>query len=169
MEHTFIPVPDPFYPTSEELVERKLDLLQLKDGDVVVDLGCGDARALIAACQRADVTCMGYETLDDVYAEAQQKVADAGLSDRIVLHQQDYHNADLSQASALILYLSRNLLGVISRKLENELAAGARIVTHQFDVPAWRIEEKRTVKLSNGSSETIFLHVKQKPDNQVIR
>jgi cyclopropane fatty-acyl-phospholipid synthase-like methyltransferase len=37
----------PFNPTSNEAIQIALDLLELKDDDVLYDLGCGDGRLLI--------------------------------------------------------------------------------------------------------------------------
>ena len=37
----------PFNPTSTEAIQIALDLLELQDGDVLYDLGCGDGRLLI--------------------------------------------------------------------------------------------------------------------------
>jgi len=37
----------PFNPTSTEAIKIALDLLELKDNDVLYDLGCGDGRLLI--------------------------------------------------------------------------------------------------------------------------
>ena len=37
----------PFNPTSTEAIQIALDLLELKDDDVLYDLGCGDGRLLI--------------------------------------------------------------------------------------------------------------------------
>lgn len=42
----------PFNPTSDEACRIALvDLLQIKEGDILYDLGCGDARLLVYACQ----------------------------------------------------------------------------------------------------------------------
>jgi len=41
----------PFVPTPQEVVERMLELAQVKKGDVVYDLGSGDGRILIAAAR----------------------------------------------------------------------------------------------------------------------
>ena len=37
----------PFNPTSTEAIKIALDLLELKDNDILYDLGCGDGRLLI--------------------------------------------------------------------------------------------------------------------------
>lgn len=39
----------PFNPTGDVCINWALEMLQLGEGDIVYDLGCGDARFLIAA------------------------------------------------------------------------------------------------------------------------
>lgn len=160
MHNIFISDPDPFVITSPELNQAKLELLDLKKGELVGDLGCGDASALIAACEYADVFGVGYENRPEVYDLAIKKIEAAGLSDRITIHQGDFMDADLSSVNALIIYLTRGMLGNLSLKMENELPAGARIATHSFDVPGWEITAQREVIQKDGSLETVYLHKK---------
>lgn len=159
--HTFIYENDPYYSTSTELITKKLELLQLKDGDHLVDLGCGHCEALISASSIADITCEGYEILPEVVEKANNDITNANLINKIQVHQKDFIEADLSKTTALIIYLTRSGLGHLSLKLENELPKGARIVTHQFDIPAWEAEEKIEFILSNGAVEMIYIY-KQK-------
>lgn len=57
----------PFNPTCEEAQSKAIDLLGLKNGDVLFDLGCGDARLLMkAATEVPGLLCVGVE-LDPVY------------------------------------------------------------------------------------------------------
>lgn len=39
----------PFTPSGAGVLTHALDLLQLKESDILVDLGCGDARLLVHA------------------------------------------------------------------------------------------------------------------------
>ena len=50
----------PYVPTHRQQVEQALDLLDLKKGDTVVDLGSGDGVFLKAAAKRG-LTAYGYE------------------------------------------------------------------------------------------------------------
>lgn len=65
----------PFNPSSDQVQEKALDLLQLTDGDVFFDLGCGDGRLLCSAAVRCPgLKCVGVE-IDSVFVDrARQRV-----------------------------------------------------------------------------------------------
>jgi SAM-dependent methyltransferase len=50
----------PFLPTLRPQIKLALDLLDLKPGETMLELGCGDGRVLIAAAQRG-LNAVGYE------------------------------------------------------------------------------------------------------------
>ncbi|MGE5818315.1 MAG: SAM-dependent methyltransferase, partial [Deltaproteobacteria bacterium] len=51
----------PYVPTPQEVVERMLELAQVKKGDVVYDLGSGDGRIVITAAKKYGVKAIGFE------------------------------------------------------------------------------------------------------------
>ncbi len=51
----------PYYPTPETIVERMLDLGQLKAGEKMFDLGSGDGRIVIMAAQQYHADATGVE------------------------------------------------------------------------------------------------------------
>lgn len=57
----------PFNPTCDQAIESALELLKLKDNDVLFDLGCGDARMLLySAEQTPGLKCVGID-LDPIF------------------------------------------------------------------------------------------------------
>ncbi len=53
--------------------------LQLTSGDVLYELGCGDARFLIAAAKRHDVRGVGVEYSSELVKRAERNVEDHGV------------------------------------------------------------------------------------------
>src|SRR5262245_9349559 len=51
----------PYVPTPQDVVERMLELAQVKKGDVVYDLGSGDGRIVITAAKKYGVKAIGFE------------------------------------------------------------------------------------------------------------
>ena len=160
MQYSFLGANESYVLTPEDVMQRKLELLDLKDGDCLCDLGCGDARSLIMGCTFAKIRGIGYDILPEAVAISKRRVQEAGLVDQIDIRQQDLYQADLCDVDALVLYFNRGILGSISLKLENELPLGARIVTHQFDLPAWTAEIEEDFIQSDGCVEKIYLYRK---------
>jgi hypothetical protein len=83
----------PFNPSSDTSIALALGILNLQDGDVLFDLGCGDGRILIRAVQsRQDCRCVGIE-INDVFATRAQEAIRQQLSleeqRRIEIRRQD--------------------------------------------------------------------------------
>lgn len=57
----------PFNPSSDNIQIMAMDMLKLKENDVLFDIGCGDGRILIAAVKRFEgLQCVGVE-IDPVF------------------------------------------------------------------------------------------------------
>ena len=66
-------------PTPDALVERMLDMAQVKAGDVVVDLGSGDGKIAIAAAKRG-AKARGIEFNRDMVALSRRKAPARGAA-----------------------------------------------------------------------------------------
>lgn len=149
---------EPYVLTTDELVRFKLNLLDLKEGEELIDLGCGNAQVLVEAAKMKKIKGIGYELLPEAVSDALKNISDNDLHDQIEIITSNFNEADVSNADAIILYLTRFSLGEISLKLENELKPGARIVTHDFDIPAWKEEEKHEFKDAKGAMRQVYLY-----------
>ncbi|HEY8166349.1 MAG TPA: cyclopropane-fatty-acyl-phospholipid synthase family protein [Gemmatimonadaceae bacterium] len=89
-----------YYPTGTEDLdtaqELKLDLicrkLRLKPGERLLDIGCGWGALVIFAAQRYGVTALGVTLSKEQHALATERVAEAGLQDRVTIRLQDYRD-----------------------------------------------------------------------------
>src|SRR5262249_46652098 len=50
-----------YWPTPQNVVDKMLELAEVKKGDLVYDLGCGDARILVTAAKKFGVKGFGYD------------------------------------------------------------------------------------------------------------
>lgn len=151
-------LPEPFVHTDDQLTEFKLNLLNLKKGELLIDLGCGNAHVLIKACQLAKIRGVGYELREEAIHEARQNIAAHNLEDQITIKEESFYEADVSQADAVFMYLTRFSLGELSLKLEQELKPGTRVITHDFDIPAWTEKEKHIYRKPSGVETEVFLY-----------
>lgn len=94
----------PFNPSCDTSIALALEILNLQDGDVLFDLGCGDGRILIRAVHsRQDCRCVGIE-IDDVFATRAQEAIRQQLSleeqRRIEIRRQDLLETQGAAAAA---------------------------------------------------------------------
>ena len=50
-----------FVPTAQEVVDKMLELAEVKEEDVVYDLGCGDGRIPVTAAKKYGVKAVGFD------------------------------------------------------------------------------------------------------------
>ncbi|APR52657.1 class I SAM-dependent methyltransferase [Sphingomonas koreensis] len=138
--------PDVIYvPTPPEVVEAMLDMAQVKDGDVLYDLGSGDGRIPIAAVKRARVKATGIDIDPQRIAEANANAKAQGVEGKVTFRQADLFASDFSDASVVTLYLLDTLNEKLRPKLLAELKPGTRIVSHAFRMGAWEPDKTQDV------------------------
>uniref|UniRef100_K3WE72 Methyltransferase domain-containing protein n=1 Tax=Globisporangium ultimum (strain ATCC 200006 / CBS 805.95 / DAOM BR144) TaxID=431595 RepID=K3WE72_GLOUD len=136
----------PFTPSGDGVLVFAMELLQLSARDVLFDLGCGDARILVHAAQTTGARCVGVEYNADLVVKAKQRVDEHNVSDRVEIVHGDALQVDLSQATALFLYLVPQGIKLLLPKLEEARRNRMRIVTYVFSIPGWRYDEIRDFK-----------------------
>lgn len=134
-----------FVPTPPEVVEAMLDMAQVKDGDVLYDLGSGDGRIPIAAVKRAKVKATGIDIDPARIKEANANAKAQGVEGKVTFKQADLFTSDFSDASVITLYLLDTLNEKLRPKLLAELKPGTRIVSHAFRMGEWEPEAERDV------------------------
>src|SRR5207245_11107306 len=64
----------PYVPTPRAVVEQMLELAEVKKGDVVYDLGCGDGRLVVTAAKKYGVKAVGVDNDQERGEEARAEV-----------------------------------------------------------------------------------------------
>ncbi len=134
--------PDIHYtPTRHAIADAMLQLAQVTPADVVYDLGSGDGRIVIIAAQKYGAHGVGVEIDPALVERARQNAREAGVADRVVFIEADLFTTDVSDATIVTLYLSASINKRLEPKLRKQLRPGARIVSHQFLIGAWKPDE----------------------------
>jgi len=128
----------PYVSSPTRVVDRMLDLANIKPGEVLYDLGCGDGRILIAAAEKYKAKAVGIEISPKLVAEATANIHKEGLDDQARVIQGDLLSTDLSGADVVTIYLVTSLNEKLRPRLEKYLKPGTRVISHDYAVPGWK-------------------------------
>lgn len=126
----------PFVATPQPVVEKMLEMADVKSGDVLIDLGSGDGRIPITAAKKYGVQAMGVDLNPARIMEANQNAVREKVTDKVQFREQDLFKTDLSKADVITMYL----LTSVNMKLRPtlmKLKPGTRIVSHAFAMGDW--------------------------------
>ena len=127
----------PFVTSPQPVTMAMLELAGVRADDVVLDLGSGDGRIVIAAAQHFGAHGLGVELSPGLVQRSRDNAAGAGVAARAQFRVQDLFETDLTVASVITMYL----LPEVNLQLRPKLLAlqpGTRIVSHDWDLGAWQ-------------------------------
>jgi cyclopropane-fatty-acyl-phospholipid synthase len=125
--------------TLEAAQEEKRELvcqkLRLQEGERVLDVGCGWGAFVIHAAQRHGVRALGITISSEQAALARERVADAGLSDKVEIRDMDYRDLagerfDAIASIGMVEHVGENRIDLYARQLASLLKPGGRLLNH---------------------------------------
>jgi SAM-dependent methyltransferase len=156
-ELKFIRTPDILYvPTPTAVVDKMLELAQVKKTDLVYDLGCGDGRIVVTAAKIYGCKAVGYDIDPNRVIESRENVKLNNVSKLVTIEQKDIFTLDLSKANVITLYLLPRLNVQLIPQLE-KLKPGSRIVSHDFDMKGVTPDQVVSVKDDSGGTHQVYL------------
>ncbi len=126
-------------PTQPHVVDQMLRRVELGPKDVLVDLGSGDGRIVIAAA-KAGAQARGVEFNADLVALSRRNAEKAGVADRARFVHADIFETDFRDATVVSMYL----LPSLAQRLRPVLLAmkpGTRVVSYEFNMAEWEPDE----------------------------
>lgn len=133
----------PPVPTPKPVVERMIALADIKPGQRVYDLGCGDGRFVFAAAARG-AEAIGFEVSPLVYCWALLRKLFFQSPGKIYFRDLLWEN--LRPADIIFLYIFPTTIKLfLQRKFRKELRPGTKIVSYAFEIPALRLIAKERV------------------------
>ncbi len=137
-----------YWPTPQNVVDKMLEMAQVKKEDIVYDLGCGDARILVTAAKKYGCKGYGWDINPVRVKESLENVKTNKVEDLVTVKKGDIFKLDLKEASVVTLYLLPELNVRLMPQLE-KLKPGSRIVSHDFDMKGAKPKETVTLKAKN--------------------
>jgi SAM-dependent methyltransferase len=142
----------------EHAVEKMLEVANLKPGEIIYDLGCGDGRILIAAASKYKVKGVGIEISDHLARTAADQVKKAGLQEQVKIIHGDFMKTDLSDANVVTLYLATAANDMLRPNLERYLKPSTRVVSYDYPIPGWKPIETSETEGRSNAVHTIYLY-----------
>jgi tRNA G37 N-methylase Trm5 len=144
----------PFVPTPQVVVDKMLEMAEVKNGDYVIDLGSGDGRIPITAAKRYGTKGLGVDINPVRVQEAQQNAVREKVQDKVAFKKQNLFETDFSKATVLTMYLLPDVNMQLRPRILAELKPGTRVVSHAFDMGDWQPDKKAIVE-----GRTIYMWV----------
>lgn len=153
-----------YFPTPQAAVDVMLEMANLKEGDVLIDLGSGDGRIPITAAKRYGIRAEGVDINPELVAKANDNAKRAGVADRVVFKEQDLFETELGEATVITLFL----LASINLKLRPallKLKPGTRILSYTFGMGEWTPDRTEIV---DGRNVHLWVVPETAPDFKPI-
>lgn len=123
----------PYLPTRKAQAKQALDLLDLKEGDIFVDLGCGDGTVLIEAASRG-LVCYGYELNPIVWLVC--KIRTFRFGKQIRVYYGNFWQTKLPKnTKGVFVFLLDPYMSKLDKKLTAELPHGGTLASYTFKIP----------------------------------
>jgi SAM-dependent methyltransferase len=138
-----------YVPTPQEVVDRMLEMAQVKAGDFVIDLGCGDGRNVVTAAQKFGARGFGVDIDPERIKEANENAKKAGVADKVEFRIANLFETKISDANVMMMYLLSTINLKLRPRILDEMKPGSRIVSHAFDMGDWKPDQRDTVGYRN--------------------
>lgn len=134
-----------YQPTPYNVVEKMLQMADVRNDDMVYDLGCGDGRIVIAAAKSRKSKGVGVDLDLERIKESVENARKAGVADKVIFFQQDLFKTEIGKATVVMLYLWPDVNLRLRPKLFSELKPGTRIVSHNHAMGEWEPDRVATL------------------------
>jgi len=137
----------PYLPTLKPRVKDALDLIDLKPGQTMLELGSGDGRVLLAAAERG-IYSIGYELNPILVLFAKFKTRK--YKKYVTIKIQNFWTKKLPEVDGIFTFLLNPYMEKLDKKIIHDQIGSTRVVSFAFEIP-----NKRPNKTKNG----LFLYL----------
>ncbi len=121
----------PYLPTRRQQIEAALELADLKRGETMLELGCGDGRVLILAARRG-IKSVGYELNPLLAFTAWLRTRKYRNEVQIIWG--DFWRQDWPEHQAIFVFLLPKLMPKLNNKIMQSKHKPVKLVSYAFEV-----------------------------------
>ncbi len=132
----------PYVPTLDPQVQTALSLIDLQEGQTLLELGCGDGKVLIAAAERG-IYAIGYELNPIMAAVAWVRTRRYRSHVRVICG--NFWNQSWPAADGIFVFLLDKYMPRLDTKITQNCQKPVRLVSFAFKVPG-----KQEIGQKNG-------------------
>jgi len=145
-----------FVPTPKNISENTFSKIKINQGDLVVDLGCGDGRVLEYLAKKYQTKGLGVEINPFLYLIALVKSKLKKIKN-VKYVRGDFLKTNLSAANIVYFYAIPKYLPGIIKKVDSECKKGTIVISQRFAVKDW--ENKMFFKEIRKSNSTFIYKI----------
>ena len=127
----------PSKPTKQDRIRKALQLIDLKQGETLYDLGAGDGRVLLIAAKEFGAKAIGVEIGPVQCLFIWFRIAVSGLIDKAEIRWGNFYKTDLANADVVFIYATSTEVAKIAPYLEKQMKKGSRRVSISADFANW--------------------------------
>lgn len=126
----------PFEPSNRDIVEKMVNIADVKPGAKAADLGSGDGRILISLA-KAGAEAHGYEINPFLVWLSRRNIEKSGLDKKVIVHWKSFWREDFSSFDVISIFQMNSIMKALEKKLTKELKSGSKVVSHHWIFPQW--------------------------------
>ncbi len=135
----------PYLPTHRRQIETALDLLDLKSGQTLIEIGSGDGRVAHSAASRG-IKVIGYEI--NPFLVILARLRSRKYRQLVHIYWQDIWKIKFPAANGIYIFGVSRMMPKLDEKFGAELGKGTLVASYAFEIPGKKaINSKQGVSL----------------------
>ena len=131
----------PYVPTFSRQANAALDLLNLKEGSILVELGSGDGAVLLAAARRG-IRGIGYELNPLLVVISRLRCW--RYRHIVQIHCRNFWHSQLPSCDGVYVFLLDRFMTRLDEKITREAKLPVKLVSYAFQVPGRKPVHKKS-------------------------
>ena len=131
----------PYLPTLRDQQKQALELLKLKPGQTLIELGCGDGRMLVSGAKQG-INGVGYELNPIVYIIA--LIVTFKYRNMVTVKYGNFWHKNWQDADGIYVFLHTRFMVRLDKKITQQFAGqNIKVVSYAFPIPMKKVTKEQ--------------------------